>query len=87
MRAELYADSRDEWKWSVVIRHAQQSGQSLFWVVMLRPTANQHGNDRGIVEGALPEVTSFFTQESGATMTKVSQRACRESRIFARKWE
>src|SRR5439155_5610173 len=63
MRTELYADSRDEWKWSVSIRHAQKAGQSIFWVVMLRQTAGQHGTDRAPVAGALPDVTQFFVQE------------------------
>jgi hypothetical protein len=63
MRTELYADSRDEWKWSVAIRQAREAGQSIFWVVMLRPTAEQHGNDRAPVAGALPEVTEFFADE------------------------
>ena len=39
MRTELYADSRDEWKWSVAIRQAREADQSIFWVVMLRTTA------------------------------------------------
>lgn len=63
MRTELYADSRDEWKWSVTIRQAREAGQSIFWVVTLRPTVRQHGNDRNPVAGALPEVTSFFAEE------------------------
>src|SRR5260370_3884714 len=63
MRRELYADSRDEWKWSVAIRHAQHVGQSIFWAVMLRPNIGEHGNDRELVKDALPEVTAFFSQE------------------------
>jgi len=63
MRTELYADSRDEWKWSVAIRQAREAGQSIFWVVMLRATAGQHGNDRDPVADALPEVTRFFAEE------------------------
>jgi hypothetical protein len=63
MRTELYADSRDEWKWSVAIRQAQEANQSIFWVMMLRATEKQHGNDRNPVAGALPEVTQFFAQE------------------------
>ena len=63
MRTELYADSRDEWKWSVAIREAREAGQSIFWVVMLRPTVREHGNDRTPVPRALPEVRQFFAQE------------------------
>jgi len=63
MRTELYADSRDEWKWSVAIRQAREAGQSIFWVVMLRPIVGQHGNDRQAVTGTLPEVTRFFAEE------------------------
>lgn len=63
MRTELYADSRDEWKWSVAVRQARETGQSIYWVVMLRPTVGQHGNDRAPVAEALPEVTRFFVQE------------------------
>jgi hypothetical protein len=63
MRTELYADSRDEWKWSVAVRQAREASQSIFWVVMLRATAGQHGQDRNPVAGALPEVTRFFAEE------------------------
>jgi hypothetical protein len=63
MRSELYADSRDEWKWSVAIRHARQVSQTIFWVVMLRPNVGEHGNDRQPVEDALQEVTDFFSAE------------------------
>ncbi len=63
MRTELYADSRDEWKWSVAVRQAQNAHQAIFWVVMLRATVGKHGKDRDSVAGALPEVTHFFAQE------------------------
>lgn len=63
MRTELYADSRDVWKWSVAIRCARQSGQSILWVAMLRPMVGVHGGDRKVVEGALPEVSTFFDEE------------------------
>jgi hypothetical protein len=63
MRTEHYADSRDEWKWSVAIRQAQEAAQSIFWVVTLRPFVGQRDYDRQPVTGALPEVTQFFAQE------------------------
>jgi hypothetical protein len=63
MRAEHYADSRDEWKWSVANRQAREAGQSIFWVVMLRPFVGQRDHDRKPVTDALPEVTQFFAQE------------------------
>jgi hypothetical protein len=63
MRSELYADSRDEWKWSVAIRHARQVSQTIFWVVMLRPNVGEHGKDRQPVGDALQEVTDFFSEE------------------------
>jgi hypothetical protein len=63
VRTELYADSRDEWKWSVALRHAREASQSVYWVAMLRPAIHQHGNDRAAVANALPEVTSFFCRE------------------------
>jgi hypothetical protein len=63
MRTELYADSRDVWKWSVAIKHAQQSAQSIFWVAMLRPGKGRHGNDRKVVQGSLPKVGEFFARE------------------------
>jgi hypothetical protein len=63
VRTELYADSRDEWKWSVALRHAPGAGQSIYWAAMLRPAINQHGNDRAAVPNALPEVTSFLLRE------------------------
>ena len=63
MRTELYADSRDEWKWSVAIRHARESAQSIFWVAMLRPGVGRHGDVRKAVDEALPEVKEFFAWE------------------------
>jgi hypothetical protein len=63
MRTEHYADSRDEWKWSVAIRQAREAGQSIFWVVMLRPFVGQRDYDRQPVTDALQEVTQFFAQE------------------------
>src|SRR5438132_12539714 len=63
MRAELYADSRDIWKWTVAIREARQRNQPIYWVVMNRPDQQEHGKDRSEVPGALPEVKTFFEQE------------------------
>jgi len=63
MRKELYADSRDEWKWSVAIRHALHTGQSIEWILMLRPDVGKHGNTKGAVPSTEPAVTTFFARE------------------------
>jgi hypothetical protein len=63
MREELYADSRDELKWTVATRIATEKLQSIRWVVMFRDDIGQHGDGTEIVPNAAPAVTQFFQQE------------------------
>ena len=63
MRSELYADSRDEWKWSVVTTTASENSQSIRWIVMLREDIGQHGQNWEPVPQASSGVTAFFQQE------------------------
>lgn len=63
MRAELYADSKDAWKWSIAIRKAKESQQVIYWVVMLRPDLGEHGDDEREVLEFIPSVASFFKDE------------------------
>ena len=63
MRAELFADSKDVWKWSVAIRKAKEEGQCIQWIAMYRPDENMHGDDERNVPNAIPEVEEFFRGE------------------------
>jgi len=63
MRNELYADSRDELKWTVATSTALTRSCSIRWVVMHRPDIGQHGEGRETVPAASPTVTRFFQQE------------------------
>ena len=63
MRNELYGDDKDVWKWSVAIRCAKERNQSIYWAVLLRPNAGEHGMEREFVPDALPGVPEFFEQE------------------------
>ena len=63
MRSELYADSKDVWKWTVALRHALHTHQDIFWVAMFRPDEQMHGDDEQDVPDALPELAAFFKNE------------------------
>src|SRR5215469_14569272 len=63
MRNELYADSRDELKWTVATSMALLQSCSIRWVVMHRPDIGRHGEGREVVPIASATVTSFFEQE------------------------
>jgi len=66
MRNELYADSRDELKWTVATRNAQMRNQAIRWVTMYRPNINRHGNGVELVPNSSLVVTQFFEQERQA---------------------
>src|SRR5213594_1108998 len=63
MRNELYADSRDELKWTVATSVALERSQFIRLVVMYRPDIGQHGKGREVVPNASAIVTKFFQQE------------------------
>ena len=63
MRNELYADSRDELKWTVATQFAHNNRQSIRWVAMFRQDINMHGDGVENVPNASPVVTQFFQQE------------------------
>lgn len=63
MRPELYADSRDVWKWTVAAREALQGPRAIRWVSMFRPNRQEHGEGRELVPSACPVVEAFFEAE------------------------
>jgi hypothetical protein len=75
VRRELYLDDKDIHKWSVTISAAQQNGQSIFWVTMLRPDIGKHGDGRRTVPGAVPEVAAFIEDERKAKHRDLSRMA------------
>jgi hypothetical protein len=87
MRPELYADSRDVWKWSVVIQHAQQIAVPVYWVAMLRPDANEHGrreNWDDLPPHTMPEVAAFFREERALINNGQMPNLWRVSRLAER---
>jgi hypothetical protein len=66
MRNELYADSRDELKWTIATTNATNHSQSIRWVAMLREDVNKHGKGTEVVPNASPVVTQFFQLERAA---------------------
>lgn len=63
MREELFADSRDELKWTVATSTATARSQSIRWVVMFRNDVGQHGDGTETVPNAALVVTQFFQHE------------------------
>ena len=63
MREELYADCRDELKWTIATSLAQERGHGIRWVAMFRPDINRHGKGEGFVPNASDAVRQFFRQE------------------------
>jgi hypothetical protein len=66
MRNELYADSRDELKWTVATTNATTRNQSIRWVAMFRQDIGFHGNGVQNVPNAATVVTEFFLRERQA---------------------
>lgn len=82
MRTELYADSRDEWKWSVIAFNAGQ--RAVRWVAMLRPDIGEHGEDWNPVPEAHRSVTEFFGQERTLLEQGMPRELQRTSLLFQR---
>src|SRR2546428_6075636 len=76
MKHQYYADSRDVWKWTALVRLAQQHAlRTVVQVAMLTPDDNtSQGSQRSDLPDADPTVARFFVEERRAVSADPSLR-------------